>query len=88
MCNLQMLCLAAPETKPPLTVPPAEQKDEIRTKSYRDAIYQNPHLFKDKIVLDVGCGTSILSMFATLPRRGSPSLEWTASDPPCLQVRR
>lgn len=39
-------------------------KDEIRTKSYRDAIYQNPHLFKDKIVLDVGCGTSILSMFA------------------------
>ena len=67
---------------------PAEQKDEIRTKSYRDAIYQNPHLFKDKIVLDVGCGTSILSMFATLPRRGSPSLEWTASDPPCLQVRR
>jgi len=39
-------------------------KDEVRTKSYRDAIYQNPHLFKDKIVLDVGCGTSILSMFA------------------------
>jgi protein arginine N-methyltransferase 1 len=23
---------------------------------------QNKHLFKDKIVLDVGCGTSILSM--------------------------
>jgi len=40
------------------------QKDEVRTKSYRDAIYQNPHLFKDKIVLDVGCGTSILSMYA------------------------
>lgn len=39
-------------------------KDEVRTKSYRDAIYQNGHLFKDKIVLDVGCGTSILSMFA------------------------
>ncbi|EON64591.1 protein arginine N-methyltransferase [Coniosporium apollinis CBS 100218] len=39
-------------------------KDEVRTKSYRDAIYQNKHLFKDKIVLDVGCGTSILSMFA------------------------
>ncbi|KAI4136008.1 MAG: hypothetical protein LQ341_005817 [Variospora aurantia] len=30
----------------------------------RDAIYQNKHLFKDKIVLDVGCGTAILSMFA------------------------
>jgi protein arginine N-methyltransferase 1 len=38
------------------------QKDEVRTRSYRDAIYQNPHLFKDKVVLDVGCGTSILSM--------------------------
>ncbi|KAI4167175.1 MAG: hypothetical protein LQ343_007422, partial [Gyalolechia ehrenbergii] len=39
-------------------------KDEVRTKSYRDAIYQNKHLFKDKTVLDVGCGTAILSMFA------------------------
>jgi len=29
-----------------------------------NAIVQNKHLFKDKIVLDVGCGTSILSMFA------------------------
>jgi ribosomal protein L11 methylase PrmA len=38
------------------------QKDEVRTRSYRDAIYQNPHLFKDKVVLDVGCGTAILSM--------------------------
>ncbi|OXV09020.1 hypothetical protein Egran_03213 [Elaphomyces granulatus] len=39
-------------------------KDEVRTKSYRDAIYQNRHIFKDKVVLDVGCGTGILSMFA------------------------
>ncbi|KAK2765598.1 type I protein arginine N-methyltransferase Rmt1 [Arachnomyces sp. PD_36] len=39
-------------------------KDEVRTRSYRDSIYQNPHLFKDKVVLDVGCGTGILSMFA------------------------
>ncbi|KAI9831573.1 MAG: type I protein arginine N-methyltransferase Rmt1 [Sarea resinae] len=39
-------------------------KDEVRTKSYRDAIYQNKHIFKDKVVLDVGCGTAILSMFA------------------------
>lgn len=40
-------------------------KDEVRTLSYRKAIYENPHLFKDKIVLDVGCGTGILSMFAS-----------------------
>ena len=42
------------------------KKDEVRTRSYQNAIYQNKHLFKDKIVLDVGCGTGILSMFVTL----------------------
>ena len=39
-------------------------KDSVRTVSYRNAIIQNAHLFKDKVVLDVGCGTGILSMFA------------------------
>lgn len=39
-------------------------KDEVRTLSYRNAIYNNAHLFKDKVVLDVGCGTGILCMFA------------------------
>ena len=39
-------------------------QDEARTISYRKAILSNPDLFKDKIVLDVGCGTGILSMFA------------------------
>ncbi|KAK7738529.1 Nuclear SAM-dependent mono-and asymmetric methyltransferase [Cytospora paraplurivora] len=39
-------------------------KDEVRTRSYMNAIVQNKHLFKDKVVLDVGCGTGILSMFA------------------------
>ena len=38
-------------------------KDTVRTEAYRNFIYDNKHLFKDKVVLDVGCGTGILSMF-------------------------
>ncbi|KAK6453987.1 S-adenosyl-L-methionine-dependent methyltransferase [Scheffersomyces xylosifermentans] len=39
-------------------------KDTTRTLSYRSAMFKNKDLFKGKIVLDVGCGTGILSMFA------------------------
>lgn len=39
-------------------------KDEIRTNTYKKAIEWNSHLFKDKVVMDVGCGTGILSLFA------------------------
>ncbi|VDI18787.1 Hypothetical predicted protein [Mytilus galloprovincialis] len=39
-------------------------RDEVRTGTYRNAILQNAHLFRNKTVLDVGCGTGILSMFA------------------------
>ena len=39
-------------------------KDTVRTGAYRNAMYNNEHLFKGKSVLDVGCGTGILSMFA------------------------
>jgi len=39
-------------------------KDEVRTLTYRNAMYHNRHLFKGKVVLDVGCGTGVLSMFA------------------------
>lgn len=38
--------------------------DYVRTSSYRDAILDNGAIFKDKTVLDLGCGTAILSMFA------------------------
>ncbi|XP_039605207.1 protein arginine N-methyltransferase 3 isoform X2 [Polypterus senegalus] len=39
-------------------------KDKVRTESYRDFMFLNPDVFKGKVVLDVGCGTGILSMFA------------------------
>lgn len=39
-------------------------KDSNRTETYRRAIENNPNDFKDKVVLDIGCGTGILSIFA------------------------
>eukprot|EP00092_Neocalanus_flemingeri_P103888 GFUD01132987.1.p1 GENE.GFUD01132987.1~~GFUD01132987.1.p1 ORF type:complete len:357 (-),score=105.41 GFUD01132987.1:114-1184(-) len=38
-------------------------KDQVRTVTYKNAMHHNKHLFRDKVVLDVGCGTGILSMF-------------------------
>lgn len=38
-------------------------EDRVRTEGYRDFIEKNAEVFKDKVVLDVGCGTSILSLF-------------------------
>ena len=39
-------------------------KDTHRTNTYRTAIEGNKDQFKDKVVLDIGCGTGILSIFA------------------------
>ncbi|CAE8596444.1 unnamed protein product, partial [Polarella glacialis] len=39
-------------------------EDSHRTGSYFNAITWNPSCFKDKVVLDVGAGTCILSIFA------------------------
>lgn len=38
--------------------------DKVRTETYRDAILNNQETFKGKVVLDLGCGTGILSMFS------------------------
>lgn len=38
-------------------------KDVVRTKTYQNVMYKNSFLFKDKVVLDVGAGTGILSLF-------------------------
>jgi type I protein arginine methyltransferase len=39
-------------------------KDSVRTRTYMTSILRNEHLFRGRAVLDVGCGTGILSMFA------------------------
>ncbi|KAL2649902.1 hypothetical protein R1flu_018030 [Riccia fluitans] len=38
-------------------------KDRTRTDTYRDAIFANVESIRDKVVVDVGCGTGILSIF-------------------------
>jgi protein arginine N-methyltransferase 3 len=39
-------------------------QDKVRTSTYASFILTNPNIFRDAIVLDVGCGTGILSLFA------------------------
>ena len=39
-------------------------QDKVRTATYAKFILTSPELFKDAVVLDVGCGTGILSLFA------------------------
>jgi protein arginine N-methyltransferase 6 len=38
-------------------------KDFVRTNAYKEAIFRNSDLIQNKVVLDIGCGTAILSIF-------------------------
>ncbi|KAK8938513.1 putative protein arginine N-methyltransferase 6.1 [Platanthera zijinensis] len=40
--------------------------DRVRTEAYRDAIRQHQNSIEGKVVMDVGCGTGILSIFCAL----------------------
>ena len=37
--------------------------DKVRTETYRDSVAKNVEAIQGKKVLDLGCGTGILSMF-------------------------
>ncbi|KAI0493376.1 hypothetical protein KFK09_023492 [Dendrobium nobile] len=41
-------------------------KDHVRTETYRNAIMRHQNLISGKVVMDVGCGTGILSIFCAL----------------------
>ncbi|KAF8822937.1 histone arginine methyltransferase PRMT3 [Cardiosporidium cionae] len=38
--------------------------DDVRTEAYKQFILSNSDLFKGKVILDIGCGSGILSLFA------------------------
>jgi type I protein arginine methyltransferase len=58
-----------PSSSPDTLYPRAEIhavmiQDKVRTSTYASFILTNPSIFRDAVVLDVGCGTGILSLFA------------------------
>ena len=51
-------------------------KDQPRTLAYKNFIDKNAGMFQDKVVVDVGAGTGILSLFAA--QAGAAKVKWAA----------
>ena len=61
-------------------------QDRVRTSSYASFIMTSSALFQDAIVLDVGCGTGILSLFAA--RAGAKRVIAVDASDIALKARR
>jgi type I protein arginine methyltransferase len=61
-------------------------QDRIRTSSYASFIMTSTALFQDAVVLDVGCGTGVLSLFAA--RAGAKHVIAVDASDIALKARR
>lgn len=60
--------------------------DRVRTEAYRNALEKNPSMTNGATVLDVGCGTGVLSMFAA--RGGATQVIAVDGSPDIASVAR
>lgn len=61
-------------------------RDKVRVEAYRNAIWENRALFEGRRVLDVGCGTGILSIFAA--KAGAAAVYAVDREPSCVEMTR
>lgn len=53
--------------------------DKSRTEAYRRVVISNSISLRDKVVMDLGCGTGIISLFCA--QLAQPSLVTTTTTP-------